>query len=1063
MNPDQPQEHKARSKSGNNRKTKETKLKNIRSSSQRGAKASALRNPKNERFKLQRAAQIEHLTAKVPTVNITAKLPPPDVVAVIGPAQSGKTTIVKQLIKQWTGVQVTPIGPVTVSASKTKRITIFDVPSNIPAVLDAARVADLVIIVINAEKDIETDVFEYLNVLQAIGFPKVFTVVTHEDCFAKVSHKQRNNKKLRERIYKEIYQGSKIFFLDWQSHSYKNDQMATLSRCISQQNYNIPLSWRSQHGCVLVDRVEQHVNNTTTCFGFVHGTFINTHQKFHIPGYQDVDPVNFEVLQDPAMPENRKVLQKEKPVVYGPMSEINDVRIDDAGVHVKINLKQTPGRLGREEKDVISSLKASLAVSKQGIQLLDDAEQDLNHILPSDQDEPEEQEFLCEEHSENIHEDINEITQQNQWLVDETKGNDSYPKSVESFESTASNLDDVEIQEEKFEIEEQQQELEEANLNNEEFRVNHILKKLKLNKQQASQQYWADLIYNFHKTSVSSPTQKAKDSKKQKILQLFEDDEIDQNLVNIQSLPASFCSVYGINTFSNSQIRGITKQFPTSFSFKKQIGQEASINIMLSTYIKNAFITTDIDFSTALSKCLNGEQPVVEQEVKDTNQYKLDSQYHDNLTHQANQAKQRETLLNPSLQLKETRFPPGSYVKFTFDSIPEFQQNLDPHNPLILGALLPQETNKKFITARIKRHRWYPKILKSRNPLIFAMGWRRFQSLPTFASEQMEHHEANLDTALVTDSPPLKMLKYTPEHMHCAAIFFGYGVPAGTGVICFQNLNSKTWRVAATGTTLESGEFHHVFKRLKLVGFPDKIMQKTCYLKDMFNTKNEASAFVGAEVKTVSGIRGILKKGEEGGRVICKFEDRVRMTDVMFLKTNVKVKIDKICINFDNHVSKDFVGVRTVAEIRHEKGITLTYNNDSQYQKEQKEIFVKPELHINEKVMKQLPFAEQKKHFDKNQDFKKQNIKDQYMKSLVQGKKQFDRERIVQLATKIQNTDLQDQLEKQSKELHAQQQWKKGMNKKKDNISAEKKKEESTKKRVIIGRAQQRVLKRGKL
>jgi ribosome biogenesis protein BMS1 len=115
--------------------------------------------------------------------------------------------------------------------------------------------------------------------------------------------------------------------------------------------------------------------------------------------------------------------------------------------------------------------------------------------------------------------------------------------------------------------------------------------------------------------------------------------------------------------------------------------------------------------------------------------------------------------LDPSERVQYEGYSAGMYVRLVIEGIPcEFVENFDPRFPVIIGGLLPSEENFGFLQARVKKHRWHRKILKTNDPLIFSIGWRRFQSIPIFS---------------MNDNTRNRMLKYTPQHMHCLATFYG--------------------------------------------------------------------------------------------------------------------------------------------------------------------------------------------------------------------------------------------------------------------------------------------------
>lgn len=57
------------------------------------------------------------------------------------------------------------------------------------------------------------ETFEFLNVLQVHGFPKVMGVLTHLDQFKDPKRLRKTKKRLKNRFWTEIYEGAKLFYL----------------------------------------------------------------------------------------------------------------------------------------------------------------------------------------------------------------------------------------------------------------------------------------------------------------------------------------------------------------------------------------------------------------------------------------------------------------------------------------------------------------------------------------------------------------------------------------------------------------------------------------------------------------------------------------------------------------------------------------------------------------------------------------------------------------------------------------------------------------------------------
>ncbi|KAH9305079.1 hypothetical protein KI387_009483, partial [Taxus chinensis] len=313
-------------------------------------------------------------------------------------------------------------------------------------------------------------------------------------------------------------------------------------------------------------------------------------------------------------------------------------------------------------------------------------------------------------------------------------------------------------------------------------------------------------------------------------------------------------------------------------------------------------------------------------------------------------------------RLEMEGFQSGSYLRLEAHGMPfEMVKYFNPRHPVLVGGIGRGEERVGYMQARLKRHRWHRKVLKNRDPMVVSIGWRRYQTLPIYSLEDRNGRH--------------RMLKYTPEHMHCLATFWGPLAPPNTGIVVFQNLsnNQASFRITGTGVVLEFNHYVQIVKKLKLVGHPYKIYKKTAFVKDMFTSALEVARFEGASIRTVSGIRGQVKKAEKSGQgkegsVRCTFEDKILMSDIVFLRAWTQVDIP--C--FFNPVttslqSRDNIwkGMKTVAELRREQSLPIPVNKDSLYKPIERQPKRFNVLKIPKKLQQALPFKSKPKELPK--------------------------------------------------------------------------------------------------
>ncbi|KAI9362078.1 hypothetical protein DFJ73DRAFT_12216 [Zopfochytrium polystomum] len=975
----------------------------------------------------------------VPMVDRTPDVPAPFVVAVVGPPQSGKTTLIRSLVKRYTRHNLNEVcGPITVVSGKKQRLTFLECNNDLNSMIDTAKVADLVLLLIDGSFGFEMETFEFLNILQTHGFPRVMGVLTHLDRFKDNKRLRKTKKRLKQRFWTEIYQGAKLFYLSGVINGrYPKQEVLNLSRFISVMKFR-PLIWRNTHPYMLADRVEDltdpelvqadpKCDRTVSLYGYLRGSNLKLSTKIHVPGVGDQSIHHLSALPDPCpLPDKvRKLLNEKHKLIYAPMSDVGGILHDKDAIYINV-----PGLLSKgdgvrpedttegerlvmdlqESQNTIADkiraselrlfsgsqpLKAADVAMNAGGETQDDAKDDYDDDDSGDErgyglsqteeenDDDEEDDDDGEDSSDDDGEGLDDEAEERPGrrrataaAIARLEGRNGLPEGEEpaladsdsemGFDDDEGDDDNDEEDEEGDVLnvgdDEDEQEEDEAdgrlrwkeNLAGkaEELyftRAENLMKKV----------YGGDSISASSSAKTSEPSEEDDDV-------LFEIPKAPKRAPpSLSALDTCRTDVSLKSLFQwedESVLESLRYRFVTSIT---GANDDAEVHGDFED-LETGLVGTADDGNSGEKQ---GAEPSVEDLDKKREQLKrkFDALYdgeadedagtsniYDNAKEEMAQQKvlndaEFEGMDDESRAAVEGRRA-GTYVRIVLKNIPhEFITYLDPFFPIILGGLTTAEETVGFSQARIKKHRWHQKILKTNDPLILSVGWRRFQTIPLYS---------------LNDGARNKMLKYTPEHMHCLATFYGPVVSPNTGFCAFRSLADGTtaFRISATGVILDVNQSSEVVKKLKLTGVPFKIFKNTAYIKNMFTSALEVAKFEGVRLRTVSGIRGQIKKPDpkHDGTFRATFEDKILMSDIVFLRAWYPVKPKK----FYNPVctlllqdKKSWKGMRLLGQLRVDEGLKIPNKSDSRYKPIVRKRRVFNKLNIPRKLLAELPFA----------------------------------------------------------------------------------------------------------
>ncbi|PZC70683.1 hypothetical protein B5X24_HaOG215085 [Helicoverpa armigera] len=190
--------------------------------------------------------------------------------------------------------------------------------------------------------------------------------------------------------------------------------------------------------------------------------------------------------------------------------------------------------------------------------------------------------------------------------------------------------------------------------------------------------------------------------------------------------------------------------------------------------------------------------------------------------------------------------------------------------PLSVFGLLPHEQKMSVMNVALKRTGASDEPIKSKERLIFQVGYRRFIVNPIFSQH--------------TNGSKHKYERFFQPGSTCVASFFAPIQFSPSSVLCFKEKKNTKLQLLATGVLLSCNPDRLIIKRIVLSGHPYKVNKKSAVIRFMFFNRDDVIYFKPCKLRTKYGRTGHIKEAlGTHGHMKCVFDGQLKSQDTVLL------------------------------------------------------------------------------------------------------------------------------------------------------------------------------------